>query len=69
MAALFCGDTVRAEGMAHEALAIGEALADDTVVFQALYALGPIHNFRGRKDQELAVDLPLYQGGLAELHC
>ena len=124
-AALFSGDVVRAETIAQEALEIGESRADDAVVFQALYALGPIHNFRGRKDQELAVseralaiterggnpdlvrfhphfalamayigqdrhaeaeqmfmtgmrareelgtvwDLPIYQAGLAELHC
>lgn len=125
MAAVFSGDAARAEAMGLEALRIGETLGDAAVEFQALYALGPVHNFRGRKDQELEVseralaivergenpdlarfhpyfsvgmallgqdrhdeaeqmfmtgmrvreelgtawDLPLYQAGLAELHC
>jgi DNA-binding CsgD family transcriptional regulator len=53
-AALFCGELARAESMALEALELGESLADDTVVFQALWAIGPVHNFNGRKEQELA---------------
>lgn len=125
MAALFSGDAVRAEAMGLQALEIGDSLADPEVEFQALYALGPVHNFRGRKKQELEAseralaivergenpdlvrfqphfavamalagqdrhdeaermfitgmrvreelgtvwDLPLYQAGLAELHC
>jgi DNA-binding CsgD family transcriptional regulator len=125
MAAVFSGEVLRAEGMALEALRAGEELADDAIVFAALFALGPIHNFRGRKEEELAVseralaiaerganpdvvrfhphfavamslggldrhagaeamfsaglrareelgtvwDLPLYQAGLADLHC
>ena len=125
MACVFGGDAARAEQLGLEALRIGEQLDDDGVVFQALYALGPVHNFRGRKHDELAVaqraleivergtnpdlvrfhphfgaamalagndrheqaeamfktglrlredlgtvwDLPLYQAGLADLHC
>jgi class 3 adenylate cyclase/DNA-binding CsgD family transcriptional regulator len=125
MAAVFGGDVARAEKLGLRALRIGEQLGDDAVVFQALYALGPVHNFRGRKQDELAVaeraleivergtnpdlvrfhphfgagmalagndrheqaestfetglrirealgtvwDLPLYQAGLADLHC
>jgi DNA-binding CsgD family transcriptional regulator len=125
MAAVFSGEVERAEAMGAEALSIGEQLGDDAVVFRALYALGPVHNFRGRKDEELAAseralriverganpdlvrfhphfshgmslagedrhqeaeqafatglrvreqlgtvwDLPLYQAGLADLHC
>ena len=53
MAALFSGDIARAHAMGVEALAIGESLDDAAIQFQALYALGPVHNFRGRKDQEL----------------
>ena len=125
MAAVFSDEVERAEVMGAEALSIGEQLGDDAVVFRALYALGPVHNFRGRKDEELAAseralriverganpdlvrfhphfshamslagqdrhlqaeemfrtglrtreqlgtvwDLPLYQAGLADLHC
>jgi DNA-binding CsgD family transcriptional regulator/tetratricopeptide (TPR) repeat protein len=125
MACVFGGDAARGEELGLEALRIGEELDDDAVVFQALYALGPVHNFRGRKHDELAVaeraleivergtnpdlvrfhphfgagmalagndrheqaeamfktglrlhedlgtvwDLPLYQAGLADLHC
>jgi DNA-binding CsgD family transcriptional regulator len=125
MAAVFSGDVERADAMGAEALAIGEQLGDDAVVFRALQALGPVYNFRGRKDEELAAseralriverranpdlvrfqpyfahgmalagqdrhreaeeafrtglrvreqlgtvwDLPLYQAGLADLHC
>jgi len=125
MACVFGGDAALAEELGLEALRIGEQLDDDEVVFQALYALGPVHNFRGRKHDELAVaeraleivergtnpdlvrfhphfaagmalagndrhaqaeamfqtglrlredlgtvwDLPLYQAGLADLHC
>jgi DNA-binding CsgD family transcriptional regulator len=125
MAAVFSGDALRGEELGLEALRLGEELGDDAVVFQALYALGPVHNFRGRKHAELAVaeraleivergsnpdlvrfhphfaagmalagndrheraesmfktglrirealgtawDLPLYQAGLADLHC
>jgi DNA-binding CsgD family transcriptional regulator len=124
-AALLCGELSRAESMALEALEIGESLGDDAAVFQALWALGPAHNLRGRKGEELAAseralaiathgenpdlarfhphfavalgleandrqadaeqmfqtgmrvreelgtvwDLPMYQAGLAELHC
>jgi DNA-binding CsgD family transcriptional regulator len=57
MAALFSGDAARAETMALEALEIGESLGEAAVEFQALYALGPVHNFRGRKDQELAASM------------
>jgi DNA-binding CsgD family transcriptional regulator len=55
MACVFGGDAARAEELALEALRIGERLDDDEVVFRALYALGPVHNFRGRKSDELAV--------------
>jgi DNA-binding CsgD family transcriptional regulator len=125
MAAVFGGDAARGEALGLEALRIGEQLGDDTVVFQSLYALGPVHNFRGRTEDELSAaeraleivqrganpdlvrfhphfgagmalaandrreqaasmfetglrireelgtvwDLPLYQAGLADLHC
>ena len=125
MACVFIGDTGRAESLALEALSIGEALGEDAIVFRALYALTPIHNFSGRYEAELAAseralaiterdsnpdlvrfhphfgvamslnsndryedaermfatglrvrealgtvwDLPLYQAGLADLHC
>ena len=54
MGCMFSGDTERAESLGLEALSIGEALADDAIVFRALYALTPIHNFRGRYEDELA---------------
>ncbi len=125
MAAVFGGDAARAEKLGSEALRMGEQLGDDAIVFQALMALGPVNNFRGRKQDELAAaeraleiverrnnpdlvrfhphfaagmalaandrheqaelafetglrirealgtawDLPLYQAGLADLHC
>ena len=55
MACAFGGDAARAEELGFAALRIGEQLDDDAVVFQALQALGPVHNFRGRKPDELAV--------------
>jgi DNA-binding CsgD family transcriptional regulator len=55
MACVIGGDTARAEDVGLAALAIGEQLDDEAVVFQALYALGPVHNFRGRKREELIV--------------
>lgn len=54
MAALFSGDVRRAEAMGREALGIATSLGDAALEFRALYALGPVHNFQGRKDRELA---------------
>ena len=54
MGCAFAGDAVRAERVGLEALSIGEALSDDGIMFRALYALGPVYNFRGDYGAELA---------------
>jgi DNA-binding CsgD family transcriptional regulator len=125
MANVFLGEHAAGERAAHEALAVGEALADERIIFAALYALSPIYNARGDYAAELAAseralgiaqrgenpdlarfqphfahamslnsndryaeaeqmlntglqlreelgtvwDLPIYQAGLADLHC
>lgn len=125
MAQMFLGDHADGERAAHEALLIGEAQADERIIFAALYALAPLYNARGdyaaeleasargleiaergdnpdlarfqphfahamslnsndryaeaermlniglRLREELGTvwDLPLYQAGLADLHC
>ncbi len=53
MACFFRGDHVRGREAADEALAIGEALADENVIFGALYALSPLNNARGDYAAEL----------------
>jgi DNA-binding CsgD family transcriptional regulator len=53
MACFFRGDHVRGREAAAEALAIGEALADESVIFGALYALSPLNNARGDYAAEL----------------
>jgi tetratricopeptide (TPR) repeat protein len=55
MAAVFNRDAARGESMAREALELGGSLGDDAVVFQALFALGPVLSRSGRKAEELAV--------------
>ena len=55
MAAVFNRDAARGESMAREALALGESLGDDAIVFQALIALGPVLSRSGRTAEEQAV--------------